>query len=58
MPLIIIQHNDGQKFLKSNVEPDHVSAWLKDYKVIILFISYLFPFCLANFTVLGKYCFC
>ncbi|KAK4276721.1 hypothetical protein QN277_014838 [Acacia crassicarpa] len=32
VPLIIIQHNDGKKFLKPNVEPDHVSAWLKDYK--------------------------
>lgn len=32
VPLIIIQHNDGKKFLKPNLEPDHVSAWLKDYK--------------------------
>ncbi|KAI9113336.1 hypothetical protein K1719_015861 [Acacia pycnantha] len=32
VPLIIIQHNDGKKFLKPNVEPDHVSVWLKDYK--------------------------
>ncbi|XP_054799237.1 protein disulfide-isomerase [Prosopis cineraria] len=32
VPLIIIQHNDGKKFLKPNVESDHISAWLKDYK--------------------------
>ncbi|KAJ7965543.1 Protein disulfide-isomerase [Quillaja saponaria] len=31
-PLIIIQHNDGQKFLKPNVEADHISTWLKEYK--------------------------
>ncbi|KAF7829820.1 protein disulfide-isomerase [Senna tora] len=32
VPLIIIQHNDGTKFLKPNLEPEHIPAWLKDYK--------------------------
>ncbi|KAF5749037.1 putative protein disulfide isomerase [Tripterygium wilfordii] len=32
VPLIIIQTNDGQKYLKPNVEPDHVASWIKDYK--------------------------
>ncbi|MED6118637.1 disulfide-isomerase [Stylosanthes scabra] len=32
VPLIIIQHNDGKKFFKPNLEPDHVTTWLKEYK--------------------------
>ncbi|KAG4963262.1 hypothetical protein AAZX31_14G136300 [Glycine max] len=32
VPLMIIQHNDGKKFLKTNVEPDHIATWLKAYK--------------------------
>jgi protein disulfide-isomerase A1 len=32
VPLIIIQHNDGKKFFKPNLEPDHVATWLKAYK--------------------------
>ncbi|QHO29910.1 Protein disulfide-isomerase [Arachis hypogaea] len=32
VPLIIIQHNDGKKFFKPNVEPDQLTTWLKDYK--------------------------
>ncbi|XP_061341914.1 protein disulfide-isomerase-like [Gastrolobium bilobum] len=32
VPVIIIQHNDGKKFLKPNLEPDHISTWLKAYK--------------------------
>ncbi|KAJ7959151.1 Protein disulfide-isomerase [Quillaja saponaria] len=32
VPLIVIQHNDGQKFLKPSVEADHISTWLKEYK--------------------------
>ncbi|RDX86423.1 Protein disulfide-isomerase, partial [Mucuna pruriens] len=32
VPLIIIQRNDGKKFLKPNLEPDHISTWLKAYK--------------------------
>ncbi|KAL5982766.1 disulfide-isomerase [Asimina triloba] len=31
VPLIIIQTTDGQKYLKPNLEPDHVAPWLKDY---------------------------
>ncbi|XP_061359958.1 protein disulfide-isomerase-like [Gastrolobium bilobum] len=32
VPLIIIQHNDGKKFFKPNLEPDHLPTWLKAYK--------------------------
>lgn len=32
VPLIIIQTTDGQKYLKAHVEPDHIEAWVKDYK--------------------------
>ncbi|XP_009801261.1 protein disulfide-isomerase-like [Nicotiana sylvestris] len=32
VPLIIIQTNDGEKYLKPNVEPDHVASWVKDFK--------------------------
>ncbi|KAF8405710.1 hypothetical protein HHK36_007787 [Tetracentron sinense] len=31
VPLIIIQNNDGQKFLKPHLEPDHIASWLKEY---------------------------
>ncbi|GFP84138.1 protein disulfide-isomerase, partial [Phtheirospermum japonicum] len=30
-PLIIIQKTGGEKYLKTNVEPDQIAAWLKDY---------------------------
>ncbi|GAB4862085.1 disulfide-isomerase [Ancistrocladus abbreviatus] len=32
VPLIIIQTNDGQKYLKPNVEPDHIAPWVKEFK--------------------------
>nr|BAG16714.1 protein disulfide isomerase [Glycine max] len=32
VPLIIIQHNDGKKFFKPNLEADHIPTWLKAYK--------------------------
>ncbi|KAL6582817.1 disulfide-isomerase [Orobanche minor] len=32
VPLIIIQNNDGEKFLKPNVEPDQIASWVKDFK--------------------------
>ncbi|KAL0438106.1 UNVERIFIED_CONTAM: protein disulfide-isomerase [Sesamum latifolium] len=32
VPLIIIQTNDGQKYLKPNVEPDQIASWVKDFK--------------------------
>lgn len=31
VPLIVIQKNEGQKYLKQNLEPDHIAPWLKDY---------------------------
>ncbi|XP_062099280.1 protein disulfide-isomerase [Humulus lupulus] len=32
VPLIVVQTNDGQKFLKANLEPDHIAPWVKEYK--------------------------
>lgn len=32
VPLIIIQDNDGKKFLKPNLEPEDIATWLKAYK--------------------------
>ncbi|EYU22977.1 hypothetical protein ABFS82_03G097800 [Erythranthe guttata] len=32
VPLIIIQTNDGGKYLKPNVDPDQISSWVKDFK--------------------------
>ncbi|KAL2339762.1 hypothetical protein Fmac_007702 [Flemingia macrophylla] len=32
VPLIIIQHKDGKKFVKPNLELDHISTWFKAYK--------------------------
>ncbi|XAR62810.1 Protein disulfide-isomerase [Bertholletia excelsa] len=32
VPLIIIQSNDGQKYIKANLESDQISSWLKEYK--------------------------
>lgn len=32
VPLILIQTTDGQKYLKTHVEPDHIAPWVKDYK--------------------------
>ncbi|GER49179.1 protein disulfide-isomerase [Striga asiatica] len=32
VPLIIIQTNDGGKYLKPNVEPDQIASWVKDFK--------------------------
>ncbi|KAK9266218.1 hypothetical protein L1049_012422 [Liquidambar formosana] len=30
-PLIVIQNMDNQKYLKANVQPDHIAPWLKEY---------------------------
>uniref|UniRef100_A0A2C9U1I9 Protein disulfide-isomerase n=1 Tax=Manihot esculenta TaxID=3983 RepID=A0A2C9U1I9_MANES len=32
VPLIIIQTNDGQKYLKAKLEPDHIAPWVKEYQ--------------------------
>ncbi|KAJ8773354.1 hypothetical protein K2173_028531 [Erythroxylum novogranatense] len=32
VPLVVIQTNDGQKYLKAHLEPDHIAPWVKDYK--------------------------
>ncbi|XP_072972285.1 protein disulfide-isomerase-like isoform X1 [Typha angustifolia] len=31
VPLVILQENDGTKFLKSNLKPDQIALWLKEY---------------------------
>uniref|UniRef100_A0A1D1ZAU0 Protein disulfide-isomerase n=1 Tax=Anthurium amnicola TaxID=1678845 RepID=A0A1D1ZAU0_9ARAE len=31
VPLIIVQTNDGQKYLKANLEPVQLAAWIKEY---------------------------
>ncbi|KAJ3675229.1 hypothetical protein LUZ60_004271 [Juncus effusus] len=31
LPLIVVQGGFGQKYLKSNVQPDQIQAWLKEY---------------------------
>ena len=38
VPLIVIQTNDGQKYLKANLEPDHIASWVKEYQVIHLLL--------------------
>jgi len=37
VPLIIIQIDDGKKYLKPKVKPDEIESWVKDYSVIHLF---------------------
>ncbi|KAK7410605.1 hypothetical protein VNO78_01535 [Psophocarpus tetragonolobus] len=32
VPLIIVQREDGKKFLKSNLEYNHISSWFEAYK--------------------------
>ncbi|KAK3230630.1 hypothetical protein Dsin_002511 [Dipteronia sinensis] len=32
VPLIVIQTNDGQKYMKPNLEPDHLAPWVKEFK--------------------------
>ncbi|KAK3034770.1 hypothetical protein RJ639_032283, partial [Escallonia herrerae] len=32
VPLIVVQTNDGKKYLKPNLEPDHIASWVKEYK--------------------------
>ncbi|XP_061970285.1 protein disulfide-isomerase-like [Populus nigra] len=31
-PLLVIQTTDGKKYLKSNLESDHIAPWVKEYK--------------------------
>nr|GMC60550.1 protein disulfide-isomerase-like [Ipomoea batatas] len=31
-PLVLGQTNDGEKYLKPNVEPDQIATWVKDFK--------------------------
>ncbi|TKY74256.1 disulfide-isomerase protein [Spatholobus suberectus] len=32
VPVIMVQHNDGKKFFKPNLEADHILTWFKAYK--------------------------
>ncbi|KAM3700469.1 hypothetical protein ACJW31_05G100800 [Castanea mollissima] len=34
VPLIIIQNDNGQNYLKANLEPDHIAPWVKAYKLL------------------------
>nr|GLL28353.1 protein disulfide-isomerase-like [Ipomoea trifida] len=31
-PFVVGRTNDGEKYLKPNVEPDHIATWVKDFK--------------------------
>lgn len=35
VPLLVIQKAEGEKYLKANLEADHIAPWVKDYKVIL-----------------------
>ncbi|GFY87485.1 PDI-like 1-1 [Actinidia rufa] len=39
IPLIYIQQSDDQKYLKTNLEADHIATWFKEYMVMLLFHS-------------------
>ncbi|KAF8377051.1 hypothetical protein HHK36_030423 [Tetracentron sinense] len=41
VPLIVIQKNDGEKYLKPNLEPDHIAPWLKEYMIYGLDARYV-----------------
>ncbi|KAI6689413.1 hypothetical protein NL676_026241 [Syzygium grande] len=32
VPLIVVQTNDGKKYLKPNLQPDEIAPWVKEYK--------------------------
>lgn len=32
VPLLVIQTTDGQKYLKPNLEADHIESWVKEFK--------------------------
>ncbi|XP_019182285.1 PREDICTED: protein disulfide-isomerase-like [Ipomoea nil] len=32
VPLVVIQTNDGRKYLKPNLEPDHIAPWVKQFE--------------------------
>ena len=51
VPVIVIQTNDGQKYLKAHVEPDHIAPWVKDYKVALT-LSFL---CFFLFSLLAAF---
>ena len=35
VPLLFILKNDGQKYLKPNLRPEHIAPWLKQYAVML-----------------------
>ena len=37
-PLIYIQQNDDQKYIKTNLEADHIATWFKEYMVMLMFL--------------------
>lgn len=52
MPVILIQTSDNQKYLKSNVEPDHIAPWLKEY-VVMPQLFFFLCFCLCVYVCFG-----
>lgn len=36
VPLIVVQTNDGKKYLKPNLQPDEIAPWVKEYKVTFI----------------------
>lgn len=52
MPVILVQTSDNQKYLKSNVEPDHIAPWLKEY-VVMPQSFFFFVFVCVCMCVLG-----
>lgn len=41
VPVILVQKNDRHKFVKSNVEPDQIAPWMKEYKVKLFLLRYM-----------------
>ena len=39
VPVIVIQTNNGQKYIKPNLEPYDIASWVKEYKVILATLS-------------------
>lgn len=53
VPLIIVQTNDGQKYLKPNLEPDHIASWVKDYQVHCYSFLFLYASSYFSFFPMG-----
>jgi hypothetical protein len=58
VPLIVLQQNDGVKYLNPNLEPDQIIPWLKDYKVFSLstFLIRQLPKCFGHRNLCSFIC--